>query len=87
MGFDNVYYYSAHFCVEVVDFEEHDEYGFIVAKDFKEAMAKVADIYRDDLMSVNIEYIGDTGIICINNKELADKFREAYINTNYGEGE
>ena len=87
MKFDNVYYFHVHFGCEVEFWEERDDYGFITAQSFNEAMIKIVDVYSDDLMSVNLEYIGDTSIICINNKELAEQFKEAFINTHYGEEE
>ena len=87
MKFDNVYYFHVHFGCEVEFWEERDEYGFITAQSFNEAMAKIVDVYREDLMSVNLECIGDTSIISINNKELAEQFKEAFINTHYEEGE
>lgn len=87
MKFDNVYYFHVHFGCEVEFWEERDEYGFITAQSFNEAMTKIVDVYREDLMSVNLEYIGDTSIVSINNKELAEKFKEAFINTHYGEEE
>ena len=87
MKFDNVYYFHVHFGCDIEGWEERDEYGFIVAQSFNEAMTRIVDVYRDDLMSVNLEYIGDTSIICINNKELAEQFKEAFISTHYGEEE
>ena len=92
MNFDNVYFYHAHFGGDCGDFgdalwEERDEYGFIVAKSYLEAMSQIVNTYRDELMSVSIEYIGDSGIICIKDKKLAEAFRECYIKTHYGEDE
>lgn len=87
MKFDNVYYFHVHFGCDFEGWKERDEYGFITAQSFIEAMTKIADVYRDDLMSVNLECIGDTSIICINNKELAEKFKEAFISTHYWEDE
>ena len=89
MNFDNVYFYHAHFGGDFVDalWEERDEYGFIVAKSYLEAMSQIVNTYRDELMSVFIEYIGDSGMICIKDRELAEAFKECYIKTHYGEDE
>ena len=81
----DVYYYHAHFGFDDNGFEERDEYGFVIANGFKHAMSKIHDYYRDDLMSVQIEYIGDTGMVCINNKAVAEVFKASYTKTHYGE--
>lgn len=81
----DVYYYHAHFGFDDKGFEECDEYGFVVAGSFNEVMSKIHDYYRDDLMSVQIEYIGDSGMVCINNKEVAEAFKASYTKTHYGE--
>ena len=80
-----VYYYHAHYGFDNGSWEEHDEYGFMVADNFKHAMSKIVDYYRDDLMSVTIEYIGDTGMISVHNKEIAESFKLSYMRTHYQE--
>lgn len=85
MKFDEVFYFHAHYGFEGEKWEERDEYGFIVASDFKDAMAQIVDTYRDDLMSVEIEYVGDTGIVAIENKEVAEAFKKSFTKTHYGE--
>lgn len=83
--FAEVYYYHAHYGFDNDPWEERDEYGFMIADNFNHAMSKIVDYYRDDLMSVTIEYIGDTGMICIENKEVAEAFKASYSKTHYGE--
>lgn len=87
MNVYDVFYFHAHFGADIDDWQELDEYGFIVAKDFTDAMYHIVNTYRDELMSVEIEYAGDTGIISVNNKEVAEDFKKAYIKTHYGEDE
>lgn len=83
----DVFYFHVHYGCELEKWKEQDEYGFIVAKSFIHAMEQIADYYRDDLISVDIQYAGDTGIITINNKEIAEAFKKSYIKTHYGEDE
>ena len=88
MDFYDVFYFHAHFGGEVIGgWEEFDEYGFIVAKSFEEAMAWVSNQYRSELMSVSIEYIGDSGIVSCGNKEVAEAFKKSYTKCHYGEEE
>ena len=87
MKFDDVFYFHAHYGFEGENWEERDEYGFIVASNFKDAMSQIVDNYREDLLSVEIQYVGDTGIITVNNKEVAEVFKKSYIKTHYGEDE
>ena len=67
--------------------EERDEYGFVTANNFIHAMEQISDYYRDNLISVDIQYAGDTGMITVDNKEIAEAFKKSYIKTHYGEDE
>lgn len=84
-----VFYFHAHYGYEgydiTEDWEERNEYGFVLAKNFTHAMEQVVDYYRDDLLSVEIQYVGDTGMISVDNKEIAEAFKKSYIKTHYGE--
>lgn len=80
----DVFYFHAHYGWEC---EERDEYGFVLAKDFVHAMEQIFAYYRDDLFNVDIQYAGDTGMITIDNQEIAEAFKKSYIKTHYGEDE
>jgi hypothetical protein len=82
-----VFYFHAHYGYDFDGWQERDEYGFVLAKNFVNAMEQVVDYYRDDLMGVEILYTGDTSIIPINNEGIAEAFRKSYIKTHYGEDE
>ena len=84
----DVFYFHAHYgCDTLEKWEELDEYGFVAANDFIHAMEQISGYYRDDLISVDIQYAGDTGMITIDNKEIAEAFKKSYIKTHYGEDE
>ena len=87
MDFYDVFYFHARYGFENGGWEERDEYGFVVAKDFNGAMSFVFNQYRNDLLSVEIEYVGDSGIISVDNKEIAEAFKKSFIKTHYGEEE
>lgn len=86
-----VFYFKVHYCCENYDvtkeWEEHDEYGFVLAKDFVHATEQIADYYGNDLMSVEVQYVGDIGMISVDNKEIAEAFKKSYLKTHYGEDE
>ena len=83
-----IFYFHAHYCCDVFEkWEELDEYGFVSANNFIHAMEQISNYYKDDLISVDIQYAGDTGMITINNKEIAEAFKKSYIKTHYGEDE
>ena len=84
---DVFYFHTRYGCDILEKWEERDEYGFVVAKDFIHAMEQISGYYRDDLISVDIQYAGDTGMITIDNKEIAEAFKKSYIKTHYGEDE
>lgn len=80
----DVFYFHAHYGFEgAARWEERDEYGFLIASDFNTAMKWVTDYYAGDLLSVEIKYAGDTGMISINNKQVAEAFMNAYQATHY----
>ena len=84
----DVFYFHAHYdCDTLEKWEERDEYGFVSANNFIHAMEQISGYYRDDLISVDIQYTGDTGMITIDNKEIAESFKKSYIKTHYGEDE
>lgn len=84
----NVFYFHAHYSCDVFEeWEERDEYGFVSADNFIHAMEQISNYYKDDLISVDIQYAGDTGMITIDNKEIAEAFKKSYIKTHYGEDE
>lgn len=87
MNFGDVFYFHAHFGFEAGKWEEHDEYGFVIAEDFNHAMNWITNYYREDLLSIEIEYVGDTGMVSIEDKKAAENFKRAYIKTHYGEEE
>ena len=87
MDFNNVYCFFVHYGYDLDGWQERDEYGFIIAEDFNCAMNYVVSIYRDDLLSVEIKYASDAGIISCDNKEIADSFLRSHIKTHYGEDE
>ena len=84
----DVFYFHARYGCDILEkYEERDEYGFVSANDFIHAMEQISGYYRDDLISVDIQYVGDTGMITIDNKEIAESFKKSYIKTHYGEDE
>ena len=84
---DVFYFHARYGCDALEKYEERDEYGFVSANNFIHAMEQISDYYRDDLISVDIQYVGDTGMITIDNKEIAEAFKKSYIKTHYGEDE
>ena len=89
MDIFDVFYFHARYGFEDGEGEwtENDEYGFIIAKDFNGAMNYISNIYHDDLLSVEIKYASDAGIVSCNNKEIAEGFLKSHIKTHYGEDE
>ena len=84
----DVFYFHARYDCDILEkYEERDEYGFVSANNFIHAMEQISDYYRDNLISVDIQYAGDTGMITIDNKEIAEAFKKSYIKTHYGEDE
>lgn len=87
MKFDNVYYFYVHYGFDVDGWYEKDEYGFIAANSFEDALAQLRGYYGDDILSFGLEYIGDTGIISIGDKELVKSFMKSFIDYHYGSEE
>ena len=83
----DVFYFHAHYGYELDGWQEYDEHGLLLAKNFVNAMEQVADYYKDDLLDVEIRYTGDSGMISVNNEGIAEVFRKSYIKTHYGEDE
>ena len=84
----DVFYFHARYGCDILEkYEERDEYGFVSANNFIHAMEQISSYYRDDLISVDIQYAGDTGMITIDNKEIAEAFKKSYIKTHYGDDE
>ena len=83
----DVFYFHAHYGYEGESWEEHDEYGFLLARDFVCAMEQITEYYRDDLMGIEIHCIGDSGMISVENKEIAEAFKKSFVKTHYGEEE
>ena len=84
----DVFYFHARYDCDILEkYEERDEYGFVSANNFIHAMEQISDYYRDSLISVDIQYAGDTGMITVDNNEIAEAFKKSYIKTHYGEDE
>lgn len=83
----DVFYFSARYVIEEEDYRESEQHGFLVAESFNKAMDWIVDYFRDDLISVEISFIGDTGLISTENKEIAEAFKKSYVKTHYGEDE
>jgi hypothetical protein len=83
LGFNYVFFFFFHYVYDLDGWQEKDEYGFITANDFEEAYAQLKAYYGEDILSFGLEYIGDTGLISIGDKELAQSFRQSFINHHY----
>lgn len=83
MGFNNVYCFSVRYGYDLDGWQEKDNFGFITANDFEGAYAQLKAYYGDDILSFGLEYIGDTGLITIDDKELVQSFRRSFINCHY----
>lgn len=84
MSANNVYCFFVHYGYDLDGWQEKDEYGFITADDFEGAYAQLKAYYGNDILSLGLEYIGDTGLISIGDKELVQSFRWSFINHHYG---
>lgn len=87
MKFDNVYCFYVHYGFDMDGWREKDEYGFIAANSFEDALAQLRGYYGEDILSFGLEYIGDTGIISIGDKELVKSFMKSFIDYHYGSEE
>jgi hypothetical protein len=83
MGFNNVYCFCVHYGFDLDGWQEKDDYGFITANDFEGAYAQLKAFYGEDILSFGLEYIGDTGIVSIGDKELVKSFKQSFINHHY----
>ena len=83
MPVNNVYCFSVHYGYDLDGWQEKDNYGFITANDFEGAYAQLKAFYGEDILSFSLEYIGDTGLISIGDKELVQSFRQSFINHHY----
>ena len=87
MKVDNVYCFYVHYGFDMDGWYEKDEYGFIAANSFEDALAQLRGYYGDDILSFGLEYIGDTGIISIGDKELVKSFMKSFVDYHYGSEE
>lgn len=85
MGFDYVYYFSVRYGYTLDTWQEKTEYGFVVANDFEGALAQLRAYYGDDMLEFGLVYIGDTGLISIGDKAMAEAFMDEFTNYHYGE--
>ena len=83
MPVNNVYCFFVFFLYDLDGWQEKDDYGFITANDFEGAYAQLKAFYGEDILSFGLEYIGDTGLISIGDKELVQSFRQSFINHHY----
>lgn len=84
MGFNNVYCFFVHYGYDIDGWKEKDEYGFITANSFEEAYLQLKGYFGDDILNYGLEYIGDTGILSINDKTLVKTFKKAFTDYHYG---
>ena len=87
MPVNNVYCFSVHYGYDLDGWQEKDNYGFITANDFEGAYAQLKAFYGEDILSFSLEYIGDTGIVSIGDKELVKSFKQSFIDCHYGSEE
>ena len=87
MDFNNVYCFFVHYGYDLDGWQERDEYGFIAANDFEGAYAQLKAYFGEDILSFGLEYVGDTGIISIGDKELVKSFKQSFIDYHYGSEE
>lgn len=83
MVFNSVYYFHVHYGYEMETWGEKDEYGFIAADSFEDALKQLRGYYGDDMLNIALEYMGDTGLIAIGNKTIADTFKNEYVSYHY----
>ena len=87
MGIMGVYYFHAVYGYEEENkWHKKHEYGFIQAQDFVEATRQIANSFRSDLVSLELEEIGDD-LISTDNEEIAKAFKKSFIKTHDGEDE
>lgn len=87
MTFNYVYCFSVHYGYDLDGWQEKDEYGFIVADDFEGAYAQLKAYYGNDILSYSLEYVGDTGLLSVDNKAMIDTLKDEFTNYHYGSKE
>ena len=85
MTFDSVYCFSVRYGYTLDTWQEKTEHGFVVANNFEGALEQLRGYYGDDMLSFSLEYIGDTGLLAIDNKQLVEDFRKQFIGYHYGD--
>lgn len=87
MDIVGIYYFHVVYGYEEENkWHKRHEYGFIQAQDFVEATRQIANSFRSDLLSLELEEIGDD-LISTENEEIAKAFKKSFIKTHYGEEE
>ena len=87
MGLMGVYYFHVVYGYEgESEWHKKHEYGFIQAQDFIEATRQIVNSFRSDLLSLELEEIGED-LISTENEEIAKAFKKSFIKTHYGEDE
>lgn len=82
MRFDELFYFHVkYYCDGVSD--GRDEYGFVPADSFEEALKTLRGYYGNDILSVTIESIADVGLLTIGNKALVDTMKREFIKYHY----
>lgn len=84
MPVNNVYCFSVHYGYDLDGWVEKDEHGFVMANNFEGAYAQLKAYYGDDILSFSLEYVGDTGLISIDNKAMIDTLKDEFTNYHYG---
>lgn len=84
MPVNNVYCFNVHYGYDLDEWVEKDEHGFVMANDFEGAYAQLKAYYGDDILSFSLEYVGDTGLISIDNKAMIDMLKDEFTAYHYG---
>ena len=83
MSFDELFYFHVKYGYDDGTWKERDEYGFVPANSFEDALAHLREYYGSDIMSVTLESIGDFGLLAVGNKELVDTMKREFIKYHY----
>ena len=81
----DVFYFSARYVFADNPYEEREQHGFVVAENFNKAMEQIVEYFGNDLLSVKITVIGDTTLISVEDKDIAEAFKKSYLKTHYGD--
>ena len=57
-------------------FTEKTEYGFIIGDSIIDVIKKLNNYYGEDLVKITVEFVSDSGVIAIGNKEEAERFKK-----------